>query len=181
MRRNLLLTGLFVLAISWAVGILPAASQTDFDVPPEPITIQDLKPDDYPRDSLRRNEQGLVGVQYVVDEKGNVAKCVVDASSGHARLDQAACAVVNRWKFKPATREGKPVSALMIDSIGFRATGIFSPGDIEDDVPYLADPGPVTPDPEPGAWDPSFNVRDLAPGPGDSTNDASQGGAFKRR
>ena len=172
-------TASFALTISVTAGLVPATGQTpEPEILPEPINSHDLEPQDYPRASLQANEQGLVGVQYVVDENGNVSQCIVDVSSGHARLDQAACTVVKRWKFKPATRGGKPIPAVMEDSIGFRFAGIFTPGDLENDTLYISDV-PSTPDPEPGAWDPSFNVPDLAPapdGPGPSDDEV-----FKRR
>jgi TonB family protein len=172
-------TASFALTISVTAGLMPAMSQTpEPEIWPEPINSHDLEPQDYPRASFYASEQGLVGVQYVVDETGNVSQCTVDVSSGHARLDQAACTVVKRWKFKPATRGGKPIPAMMEDSIGFRTAGIFTPGDLGDDALHFTDV-PSTPDPEPGAWDPSFNVPDLAPapaGPGPSDDEV-----FKRR
>ncbi len=144
--------------------LAPAASQTvasTSDTPPELITRQTRLPQDYPWESLQRNEQGVVAVQYVVDEKGDVAECTIESSSGHARLDAAACPIVRRWKFKPATLDGKPTSALLADSIPFFLANIVAPGDIEDSGVILSDPGPE--DPAPGTWDPSFDIQDRAP------------------
>jgi outer membrane biosynthesis protein TonB len=40
-----------------------------------------------------------------------VGECEVTTPSGKPRLDDAACVFVKRkWKYKPATLEGKPVA-----------------------------------------------------------------------
>ena len=40
--------------------------------------------------------------------------CAVTGTSGKPRLDDAACTMVKkRWKFKPATQDGKPVAYSM--------------------------------------------------------------------
>jgi TonB family protein len=144
--------------------LAPAASQTVASTPdtlPELITRQTRLPQDYPWEAVQRNEQGVVAVQYVVDEKGDVAECTIETSSGFARLDAAACPIVRRWKFKPATLDGKPTSILLADSIPFFLANVVAPGDIEDNSLLLSDPGPE--DPAPGTWDPSFNIQDKAP------------------
>ena len=80
---------------------------------------------------------------------------------GYARLDGAACAIVRRWKFKPATLAGKPTSVLLADGIPFFITGLVTQGDIEERNTFISDPGPD--DPAPGTWDPSFDIQDRAP------------------
>ena len=53
-------------------------------------------------------EQGTIGLVFLVNEMGNVSECVVDLSSGYPRLDAAVCAmVVGRWKYRPARLDGK--------------------------------------------------------------------------
>src|SRR5262249_13718555 len=78
--------------------------------PPEATTNHAVTAADYPPISIRLTEQGTVGIKYVVGADGNVNDCNVTTSSGHPRLDDAACVMVKkRWKFKPATQDGKPV------------------------------------------------------------------------
>jgi TonB family protein len=75
---------------------------------------------DYPADSIRLNESGEVTVTYVINEMGSVASCSVVLSSGKGRLDEAACLMVKRrWKYKPATQDGKPASVQYISKIVF--------------------------------------------------------------
>jgi protein TonB len=66
--------------------------------------------DDYPPISIRLQEQGTVAIRFTVNTEGSVNECAVATSSGKGRLDDAACTMVKRrWKYKPATQDGKPV------------------------------------------------------------------------
>jgi TonB family protein len=78
--------------------------------------------EDYPKESVRRHESGEVTVTYVISETGSVATCAVVISSGNTRLDQAACFLVKRrWKYKPATQDGKPTTIQYISKVVFPA------------------------------------------------------------
>jgi len=75
---------------------------------------------DYPRESVVRHESGAVTVTYVINEMGSVTTCSVVLSSGKGRLDEAACVMVKRrWKYKPATEDGKPSSVQYISKVVF--------------------------------------------------------------
>jgi len=64
--------------------------------------------------SIRLQEQGKVGIKYTIAADGSVSECAVTTPSGKARLDDAACTMVKkRWKFKPATQDGKPVATSL--------------------------------------------------------------------
>jgi protein TonB len=52
---------------------------------------------------------GVVRVDIVVDEEGNVAE--IKRLQGHTLLQNAARDAIKKWKFKPFTRDGRPVSA----------------------------------------------------------------------
>jgi protein TonB len=89
--------------------------------PPTPITSHAVTADDYPPVSIRLQEQGKVAIKYLVKEDGSVAECAVTTPSGKSRLDDAACTMVKRrWKFKPATQEGKPVSEYLTAEVIFQ-------------------------------------------------------------
>jgi protein TonB len=89
--------------------------------PPTAITSHAVTADDYPPVSIRLQEQGKVAIKYLVKEDGTVAECAVTTSSGKTRLDDAACTMVKRrWKFKPATQEGKPVSEYLTAEVIFQ-------------------------------------------------------------
>src|SRR5215813_8537304 len=110
MRNCIALSGAMVLAASAANSATNQIIRTsDTDSPPVAITSHAITAADYPIQSVRLGEQGTVAVQYQIDETGAVVECAVTRSSGLQRLDQAACAVVVRWKFTPATQAGKPV------------------------------------------------------------------------
>jgi len=89
-------------------------------VPAYATTSHAVIPNDYPRDSVRLHESGSVTVTYVVDEKGSVSDCTVVLSSGFGRLDEAACGMVKRrWKYTPATQDGKPTPIQYVSTINF--------------------------------------------------------------
>jgi TonB family protein len=58
----------------------------------------------YPPESIRRGEEGTVGVRYLILEDGTVGDIRLMKTSGYPRLDQAAFVQVSQWTFKPATR-----------------------------------------------------------------------------
>jgi len=66
-------------------------------------------------------EQGTVAIKFVIDPNGSVSECAVATSSGKPRLDDAACTMVKRrWKYKPATQDGKPVSIQQTANVVFQ-------------------------------------------------------------
>ena len=89
--------------------------------PPTPTTNHNVTADDYPAISIRLVEQGIVKIKYLVQPDGSVGECMVTATSGHPRLDDAACTMVKRrWKFKPATQDGKPVAEYLLADVRFQ-------------------------------------------------------------
>jgi protein TonB len=77
--------------------------------------------DDYPPISLRLQEQGTVAIKFVINASGSVTDCNVATSSGKPRLDDAACKMVlRRWKYKPATQDGKAVSVQQTANVIFQ-------------------------------------------------------------
>ncbi|MBX3742061.1 MAG: energy transducer TonB [Akkermansiaceae bacterium] len=78
------------------------------DSPPTPVSK--LQPN-YPSSLLSKGIGGRVIVVCVVDEKGQVVSTSIRQSTGHPDLDKAAIAAVTKWKFKPATKGGRPTRA----------------------------------------------------------------------
>lgn len=71
---------------------------------------------DYPRISIRREEQGVAGFRVQVDARGNATGCSITRSSGSTALDEATCRnVMKRARFEPAT-----------DKFGARVPGTYS-------------------------------------------------------
>lgn len=88
---------------------------------------QDLKTSNrveptYPSSSRRAGEEGTVRLKVLVDEKGRPRDVAVAASSGFARLDQAAMEAVRKWRFVAATDGTNPISAWTHVNITFRLT-----------------------------------------------------------
>lgn len=66
----------------------------------------------YPPLSRRLGEEGVVGLRILIAGDGRVSNVVVVKSSGVARLDDAAKEwVLANWRYRAATRGGKPVAA----------------------------------------------------------------------
>lgn len=73
----------------------------------------------YPTQARRRNLEGWVVVSYTVDAEGNVANVsVVDANPRHV-FEREATDAVERWKFKPAMRNGQAVASSLQQRIMF--------------------------------------------------------------
>jgi protein TonB len=62
----------------------------------------------YPSGARRRGEEGIVYVRFSIDGNGNVRSAELVRSSGHAELDQAVIALVQRASPVPAPPPGAP-------------------------------------------------------------------------
>lgn len=76
--------------------VLPS-SDADYLANPRPA---------YPPLSKRLGEQGKVVVRVLIGTDGAAQKAEVRTSSGFDRLDQAALATVQRWRYVPGKRDG---------------------------------------------------------------------------
>jgi TonB family protein len=75
----------------------------------------------YPKESVTLNEEGRVLVEVTIGIDGTVSQAVVVGPSGHQRLDAAAANFVKGyWRWHPASRAGKPVTANTRVSIDFK-------------------------------------------------------------
>jgi periplasmic protein TonB len=74
----------------------------------------------YPADSVRLNEQGRVLLRVSITASGVVSGSSIVQSSGFARLDQAARTTVALWRFRPATRDGRPIETEVQIPVRFR-------------------------------------------------------------
>lgn len=93
----------------------PAPPAPPVLAPPSPATPKGrgntFSDDDFPDASRRAEESGVTRVSYTVDPEGKVSACNVTQSSGFPRLDDATCKIImRRFRFNPATRDGKPVA-----------------------------------------------------------------------
>lgn len=78
-------------------------------------------PPRYPREAIREGLEGTVTLRVLVDVDGKPLEVVVERGSGHRVLDRAAREqVLERWRFRPALRDGAPVQAWGLVPIEFR-------------------------------------------------------------
>lgn len=82
------------------------------DVDSPPVPVNKVQPN-YPSSLLKNNIGGRVLISCVVDETGKVVSATVKQSA-HPELDKAAISAVNKWKFKPATKAGRNVTAKCV-------------------------------------------------------------------
>ncbi len=64
----------------------------------------------YPAMARRMGDSGEVQLDVHVGEQGTVLDVKLKRSSGSSLLDQSAIDTVRKWRFKPATVDGKPVA-----------------------------------------------------------------------
>lgn len=86
--------------------VSPATPATSGSVGSPPKLIIDREPR-YPAASIRAEEEGTTTLSVCVSERGRVQSAQLAASSGHARLDQAALDWMKKARFRPARLDGK--------------------------------------------------------------------------
>jgi protein TonB len=74
----------------------------------------------YPTAAFRRHQQGWVQVQFTVNTDGNVINARVQDAKPKRVFDRAALRAVDRWKFRPALRNGQPFPVTMSRRIEFK-------------------------------------------------------------
>jgi protein TonB len=87
------------------------------------VSCPERTPPDYPRLSMRMNEQGKVVLHVELEEDGGIVNAQVKTSSGFARLDAAALAAVKTWRCKPVIRNGVAVHAVALQPFNFMLEG----------------------------------------------------------
>ena len=98
----------------------PPAGVTSAAVPSRGNTGA-ITDDDFPEASKRAEEKGSTRVSYTVSTEGKATQCTVTQSSGFPRLDEQTCRLIERrYKFKPALRDGKPVTETKTQTITWK-------------------------------------------------------------
>lgn len=70
-----------------------------------------LHPPRYPAEALKEGRAGITVLVVDIDARGGVTGTRVERSSGDARLDGAAQEAAAKWRFTPATKQGRPVAS----------------------------------------------------------------------
>jgi periplasmic protein TonB len=74
---------------------------------------------DYPTQSLRQREEGVVLLDVEVEVDGRSGEIALKRSSGHPLLDKAAIQAVRRWTFEPARVDGRAMSSWVVVPVRF--------------------------------------------------------------
>lgn len=82
--------------------------------------IRKSVPPRYPRIAQRRNQQGVVMLEVVVDIEGHAMNIKVLESSGFKLLDQSAIAAVEDWEFEPQKRNNRLVASRVHIPVAFQ-------------------------------------------------------------
>jgi protein TonB len=87
-----------------------------------PVAIARWAPK-YPEYARKMRVEGVVVVEAVIDESGNVvrARFLNDIGMG---CGDAAVEAIRTWKYKPATLDGRPVSVYLEVKVSFRLQGV---------------------------------------------------------
>lgn len=122
--------GLDVSAIGSGTGTSPVVPPPPPPAPPQPAQTlfrpgQGIKeprrisglPPDYPLIARNARVQGVVILEAVIDERGEVGRIKVLRSV--PLLDQAAITAVEQWRYTPTLLNGVPVSVLMTITVNF--------------------------------------------------------------
>ncbi|UCE23222.1 MAG: energy transducer TonB [Candidatus Zixiibacteriota bacterium] len=95
----------------------PLTTYIEHDEPVEMI-YQYVPP--YPRLAKMAGVEGIAWVAAWVDKNGNVSKAQIAASSGNDLLDEAAVQGAYKNKYKPAIRDGQPISIWVTYQVKFQ-------------------------------------------------------------
>jgi TonB family protein len=91
-----------------------------YDTPPVPL---EQVAAEYPESAEAAGLTGTVVVLVSVDDKGKVSSTQQKSCDAPTMLCEAAVAAARKWTFKPATRYGQPVKAVIAVPFRFRAPG----------------------------------------------------------
>lgn len=80
-------------------------------------------PPKYPRRALRREEEGWVQLNLMVDTDGKAYEISASDYAGDAEFVDAAIAAIKRWRFEPAHLDGVPLDAGASFKITFALRG----------------------------------------------------------
>ncbi len=75
------------------------------------VNVAQCEKPEYPSASRRMEEEGTVGLRFLVGADGKVIESEVEKSSGYKRLDEAARAGLSKCQVRPAMVDGKPEQA----------------------------------------------------------------------
>lgn len=88
-------------------------------VPPTELAAIDTPPPAYPPEAECDSNGGTAVLRVTIQQDGVPSQVTQVQSAGHPALDKAALDAVRTWKFRAATRGGKPVSHTITVPVNF--------------------------------------------------------------
>jgi len=126
-KRGLLRRGAVALMLAAGLLAVPGAladpgetplEVTDDVTPPERIHY--VQPA-YPEEARKNGIEGQVVLELVVGSQGDVES--VKVAESNPAFDETAAEAARQWKFRPALKDGKPVSVITTVTVKFRLDG----------------------------------------------------------
>ena len=117
MTQSSLLRFAALSAFAALLFLTPARAGEADAIDTRPVPVK-TPPPKYPSAMSQDGIQGLVTVKVVIDEKGNVAECVVSKST-RSEFEKPALEAIRSWKFRPASKGGVAVRSQVIIPVKF--------------------------------------------------------------
>jgi periplasmic protein TonB len=85
-----------------------------------PVVLSEVKPD-YTAETKKQGIQGVVELSVVVNDDGTVGEVKVTRSlDDKYGLDEQAVIAMKKWRFRPGTKDGKPVAVRVTVEMSFK-------------------------------------------------------------
>lgn len=106
---------------AWAAQ--PPVAQDAATIARRDVASVALAPPTYPKTALEQGISGKVVLIVDVAADGSVAAAKVERADPAGVFDASALETVKKWRFTPATKDGKPVASRIRVPIEWRADG----------------------------------------------------------
>jgi TonB family protein len=90
----------------------PPGGPENIYIPAQPV---ERSAPNYPTSALMDSLEGWVRVSFIISEEGEVIEPMIEDSSSSA-FDESTLRAIRKWRYKPATRGGKPVEQSMVQT-----------------------------------------------------------------
>lgn len=108
-------------SIAWALDSSGAVAGKSIGVPHDCLPY-------YPDEEAKAGIEGTTTVRFVITEEGRVSHLALEKSSGSRDLDRAALKCVKHWRYRPAIKDGTPVSVRWKADIVWKSITPSIPG-----------------------------------------------------
>lgn len=115
-------------ALAFCTGVMlaacaPSGSQAPVQPPTNPLAVK-TPPPEFPLELACAGASGEAVLGVTIGVKGAPTEVRLVNSSGHEALDSAAIEAVRTWQFRPATRNGEPVTQAIQVPVNFRSPDV---------------------------------------------------------